>query len=243
MTNTLLCDFGCSSPAIHQFKNGKNCCSNVSSGCPAIKAKNNASKRITLDWVAVQSDYDAGLSSRELAKKYDVSPSVIQGAAKQGRLTMRTKSESVKLSLLQGKGCQLHSDASKKKISDYAKLHHGGYVQGSGRGKKGWYNDQFCDSSWELAYLIYCEAHSIIVARNTEKFQYVFEGKTKNYLPDFIVDGKYVEIKGYLTDEWEAKKSSFPYELEVLTQTEMKPILEYVINLHGKDFIKLYEAK
>jgi hypothetical protein len=44
------------------------------------------------------------------------------------------------------------------------------------------------------------------------------------------------------TEEWMAKKSSFPYELEILTHTEMKPILEYVISLHGKDFIELYEV-
>lgn len=136
-----------------------------------------------------------------------------------------------------------HTIASKEKISEYAKKHLGGYKKGSGRGKKGWYKGQFCDSSWELAFLIYCESNGVAVIRNTEKFPYEFGGKSKNYIPDFIVNGKYVEIKGYITDEWKAKKKFFPYELEVLTNAEMKSILAFVISLHGKNFIKLYDQE
>ena len=76
----------------------------------------------------------------------------------------------------------------------------GGYRQGSGLGKKGWYKGIFCDSSWEFAYVLYCEIHSISIKRNLEKFPYEFEGKTYMYLPDFIAEDEFVEIKGYMTE-------------------------------------------
>ena len=59
----------------------------------------------------------------------------------------------------------------KNKIKEKAKLNNGGYRQGSGRGKKGWYKGFFCDSSWELAYVIYCLDHNIDIKRNTNKRQ------------------------------------------------------------------------
>ena len=35
-----LCEYGCGKEAIHQFKNGKWCCSEHTSQCPAIREKN-----------------------------------------------------------------------------------------------------------------------------------------------------------------------------------------------------------
>lgn len=134
-----------------------------------------------------------------------------------------------------------HSQETKNKLSKVAKERKlGGYVRGSGRGKKGWYKGHFCDSSWELAYVMYCLDHNISIKRNTEKRQYVYKNKTKNYIPDFLVEDKLVEIKGYKTEEWKAKLSSNP-DVEVLYEKEMKPILSYVIKKYGKDFIDLYE--
>jgi len=130
-----------------------------------------------------------------------------------------------------------HSQETKNKLSKVAKERKlGGYVRGSGRGKKGWYKGYFCDSSWELAYVMYCLDHNISIKRNTEKRQYVYKNKTKNYIPDFLVEDKLVEIKGYKTEEWKAKLSSNP-DVEVLYEKEMKPILSYVIKKYGKDFI------
>jgi hypothetical protein len=63
-----------------------------------------------------------------------------------------------------------HTEQSKQRLSEVAKERKlGGYVKGSGRGKKGWYKGFFCDSSYELAYLIYCLDHQINIKRNTEK--------------------------------------------------------------------------
>ena len=128
----------------------------------------------------------------------------------------------------------------KRKISDQAKLKNGGYRQGSGRGKKGWYKGFFCDSSYELAYLIYCLDHNIDIKRNTEQRKYEYQGTIKNYIPDFIVQGEFVEIKGYKSDQWEAKLKSNP-DIKILYGKDLKEVFEYVNKIYGKDFIRLYE--
>jgi hypothetical protein len=128
----------------------------------------------------------------------------------------------------------------KRKIREKAKLKNGGYRQGSGRGKKGWYKGFFCDSSWELAYVVYCLDHNINIKRNTEKRKYVWQGVDKNYLPDFIVKGTLTEVKGYKTEQWLAKLEANP-DVKVLYEKDLKPILEYVKVKYGKDFTNLYE--
>lgn len=134
-----------------------------------------------------------------------------------------------------------HSLETKHRLSEVAKKRNlGGYIRGSGRGKKGWYKGFFCDSSWELAYIIYCLDHGIDIKRNTEKRTYEYKGKIKNYIPDFIVKGELVEIKGYKTDEWLAKLSANP-DVKVLYEKDLQPILDYVIMQYSKKFIELYE--
>lgn len=135
------------------------------------------------------------------------------------------------------------SPERRKKSSETAKrIGLGGPTKRGGRGKFGWYKGYWCDSSWELAWVIYSLEHCQQFARNKQGFPYIINGKSKKYYPDFqLSDGTYVEIKGYLSLEFEKKKESFPHKLQVLTFAEIKPILEYVKNKYGKDFIKLYE--
>lgn len=99
------------------------------------------------------------------------------------------------------------------------------------------------DSSWELAFVIYNLEHNIKFERNKRKFVYVYEGKELNYLPDFIIDGKYIEIKGYSSKQWEAKFNQFPKEetLEVIDKHTIKPYINYVEQKYGKNYITLYE--
>ena len=130
----------------------------------------------------------------------------------------------------------------RKKISKYAKDHNGGYRKGSGRGKKGWYQGIFCDSSWELAYVIYCKDTGKSIKRCEERRSYTFEGVNKTYLPDFVVDGQVIEIKGYQTEQWKCKQVANP-DVLVLGKNEMQPILDFVVAKYGKDFIRLYERR
>lgn len=132
-----------------------------------------------------------------------------------------------------------HSDETIKKMKTTC----GGYRQGSGRGKHGWYKGYYCDSSWELAFVIYNLDHHIKFERNKKVFKYNYNNEIHTYMPDWFIDNKYVEIKGFCDNQWKAKLDQFPKEetLEVLTDQEMKPYIDYVIEKYGKDYIKLYE--
>lgn len=134
-----------------------------------------------------------------------------------------------------------NSESTRNLLSKIAKENKlGGYVQGAGRGKKGWYKGFFCDSSWELAYVIYCLEHNIDIIRNTEKLKYIWQGAVKNYIPDFVVQGIVTEIKGYKTEQWFAKLAANP-DVTVLYEKDLEAVLKYVKNKYGKDFISLYE--
>ena len=143
------------------------------------------------------------------------------------------------------RNCVVKTPEYKEKLSKSLKAspNTGGYRKGSGTGKSGWYKGYYCDSSWELAFVIYNLEHNIKFERNKKRFAYIFENETHNYIPDWIVNGEYVEIKGYWSERWQAKLDQFPKEekLTVLTKKEIKPYLDYVIESYGKDFIKLYE--
>jgi len=117
----------------------------------------------------------------------------------------------------------------------------GGYRKGSGRGKSGTYKGYYCDSSWELAYVIYNIEHNIDFERNTEKFKYIFNNEKRYYIPDFIVNDEYVEIKGYMTEQWEQKLKQFDKPIKVIYKDDIKLYLAYVEDKYGKDFISMYE--
>ena len=131
-----------------------------------------------------------------------------------------------------------HTDASLKKIAES-----GGVRHGSGRGKKGWYKGYWCDSSWELAYVIYNLEHDIKFERNVKGFEYEFNNKKYKYYPDFILDdGTYIEIKGYLDEKGKAKISAISNLKLILGKKENEKYLDYTIKNYGEDFIKLYAA-
>lgn len=122
----------------------------------------------------------------------------------------------------------------------------GGLRKGSGRGRKGKYKGYWCDSTWELAWIIYNIDHNIQFERNSKGFEYIYENETHKYYPDFIANGVYYEIKGRrsyksLDAKTKAKINSFNKELKILYQNEMKPILKYVIDKYGEDFYRLYD--
>lgn len=59
------------------------------------------------------------------------------------------------------------------------------------------YDNQFFDSSYELYFYIWAKEnnHSIIRLKD-KKYSFEVDGKTYYYFPDFLFDGKEVEIKG-----------------------------------------------
>jgi hypothetical protein len=129
----------------------------------------------------------------------------------------------------------------KNKISKTMKEHKcGGYRNGSGYGKHGKYKGFVCDSSWELAFLIYHLEHNLYIERCKEKRTYTYNGVEHKYTPDFITDKGVIEIKGYTSKQWQAKYSCNK-DVIVLFEDDMKIYLDYVVNKYGSDFIKLYE--
>lgn len=116
------------------------------------------------------------------------------------------------------------SEETKKKLSEHAKVNgYGGYIPGSGRGKKTKYESHIAgvvilDSSYELKYAEYLDNNKIKWRRNKDRFEYKWEGKLHYYTPDFYLfeDDLYVEIKGFKTSRDEAKWSVFPKKLKIL---------------------------
>lgn len=202
------------------------------------------SKHTRYDWDVIQKDYDSGLSQPDLIKKYKLSKSGLYYATLRGQLKTRNVKESIELAKSQGKitgkAKTLEKENIRKNKLSVTMKKYGGYRQGSGRGKKGWYKGFFCDSSWELAYVIYCLDNNIPIERNTKKLMYVFDGKEKTYIPDFLVNNRLTEIKGYNSPQWKAKLKYNP-DVVVLYENDMIPIIEYVTLAYGKDYIKLYE--
>ena len=143
--------------------------------------------------------------------------------------------------------CIYKSPEFRRRVSEGSKCSEktGGYRINSTFGHHGWYKGYYCDSSWELAYVIYNLEHDIAFQRNHDKFKYIYEHKEHAYLPDFIADDVYIEIKGRWTDKWQAKLDQFPKDkkLVVLTRPDMKPYLDYTISKYGRNFISLYEDK
>lgn len=106
----------------------------------------------------------------------------------------------------------------------------------SGKGKRGTYKGYFYMSSWELAYIFYNLEHHIEFKRNWERFDYVHNNKPGKYIPDFIENDTYIEIKGYKTSVCISKINHFPKKIVILYYNEMQPYLKYVIEKHGKNF-------
>jgi len=94
-------------------------------------------------------------------------------------------------------------------------------------GKAGSYKGFWCDSSWELAYLVYHLDHGIEIKRNSKGFVYTYYGKKHRFYPDFIVNGEYVEIKGKLDRKSKAKIRQFPRPLTIIGKKEIEPFLKY----------------
>lgn len=76
-----------------------------------------------------------------------------KGLSKENNEKLKQAGIKISKSLL-GKG-HPQSEETKRKMSETCKINAGGYRPGSGIGKQGWYKNYWCDSSWELAYVIY----------------------------------------------------------------------------------------
>ena len=113
--------------------------------------------------------------------------------------------------------------------------------------KHGWYKGYWCDSSWELAWIVYNLDNGIEFKRNKQGFPYTFNDKIHQYFPDFVLsDGTFVEIKGRssiekLDNRTLTKIKAFPYKFKLLLAEEMKPIIDYCKEMYGNDYCHVYD--
>ena len=131
----------------------------------------------------------------------------------------------------------------RKKLSEFAKERNfGGFVEESvNKCYQGWYHGIHCDSSWEFAFVLWNEYHNNSIKRYTSYLLYNYDNKSCKYYPDFIVNDKDIyEIKGYYSARAKAKHEQHP-EVKLLLRKDMLPIIEEVVSIYGKDFMRLYE--
>lgn len=81
-----------------------------------------------------------------------------------------------------------------------------------------WDNIYF-DSSWEVAYYIWCKKHDIDIERNYQMFEL---SNGRKCCPDFIVNGQLVEIKG----DHLKKNENYKYKQKFYTKNNIK-VLSY----------------
>ena len=112
------------------------------------------------------------------------------------------------------------------------------YNKKRGNGKKGWFKGIFCDSSWELAFLVYHIENNLNIKRCTRRLPYTFEGNKHIYIPDFETDFGIIEIKGRKDKKAIVKQQNFP-EIKVIDKYEIEPYLKYVNDKYGKEFWKI----
>lgn len=137
------------------------------------------------------------------------------------------------------------------------------------------FNNKSYDSSWEIAYHIWCNDHGINVSYQPDiHFDYTYDNTTFYYFPDFKNDdtGEIIEIKGlqyfrnrdpndrmicpytqkensrhtkdWYDDQFEAKhQCMITNNVKILTSIDMKPILKYIKDKYGKDYLKQFKRK
>jgi hypothetical protein len=234
-----LCEYGCGLPALFTLKSGKKICAKSFNSCPTKRKKQSDRLNELLEQgLKKVVCWNKGMTGRTYEELYGEE----QAALMKENLREKFKNPCSDLS-------EEEELVRRAKISTAMKANPngGGLRTGSGRGKKGRYKGYWCDSSWELAWVIYNIDNNVFFERNTVGFEYKYNNLIKKYYPDFILsDGSYVEIKGRRSykdmDELNKEKiQQFPHNLKVLCLPEMASILNYVISKYGKEFYTLYE--
>ncbi len=116
------------------------------------------------------------------------------------------------------------------------------YNKRHGNGKKGHYHGIYCDSTWELAFLVYCFDNNVSVKRCNLQYKYMFEGEEHIYIPDFITPEGIIEVKGRIDAKAREKIQQFP-EVILYDKEKMKPIIKYVSEKYGIEFWKVLYDK
>lgn len=126
----------------------------------------------------------------------------------------------------------------------YRKISSGGYREGSGRSKSGYYKNIYCGSTYELCWVIYNLDHNIKFTR----FPGYIKDDELKYYPDFLLEDTttIIEIKGFENVEQVNKKTQLAekhgYIVKVLYKEDLKYCFEYVKEKYKTvDYKTLYD--
>lgn len=122
----------------------------------------------------------------------------------------------------------------------------GGYKKGSARSKCGYFQGHYCDSTYELVWVMYNLEHSIQFTRFKDKIPYIDdEGVSRNYHPDFISNGKVIEIKGFHTKLVDIKTQAARdagYDIDVLYKKDIQYMFDWFIEKYPEKKLEdMYE--
>ena len=120
----------------------------------------------------------------------------------------------------------------------------GGYRQGSGRSKSGYYKGIYCGSTYELCWVIYSIDHNI----KFDRFPGCLEKDGIKYYPDFLLDdgNTIIETKGYEKSDSVERKTKvaefYGYKVIVLRKEDLYYAFEYVTAVYDtKLYYTLYD--
>lgn len=245
-----LCAY-CGQPAQYQLKNGKWCCENFCSKCPEVRRKN-SEKIKSLYSVDKNGDvlFNKKLRKDEYTEERLRKQGWSRGKTKFTDKILKERGERLSKKYKNGEliPSQLGRNHSAEEID---KIIHGMIHYRSKKNlkgfKKGWYKGYWCDSSWELAFVMYNIDHNIQFIRNEKGFSYYNDRlkKERKFYPDFIINNEYIEIKGWRNDDTISKQRDFPKDqkLKVYFKEDMELYLKYAIEKYGLEFWKLLSDK
>ena len=232
----------CGQYAEYQLKNGKWCCKKSANSCSANIKKN--SEKIKSMYSEDGKYFNGKIKEYYYTEESRAKQGWSKGLSKHVDERLKSRGERLHQKYENGELTPSrlgdhHSDEEKDKIV-YGMSHFrpGKNLKGF---KHGWYKGYWCDSSWELAFIMYNLDHDIKFERNEQGFNYWYDGNFRRFYPDFIIDGEYIEIKGYSSEMTDAKIQWFPKDLilKVLYKEDMDVYLKYAIETYGIDFWKL----
>ena len=122
-----------------------------------------------------------------------------------------------------------HSEAMKRAVANNPEAY---TSSNRGRTKQIIYKGIKFQGSWELTFFKWCEDKNITCERNIEGFAYKWNG-TRTYFPDFYLPSydSYVEVKGYKTEQDDAKWKQFPKKLLIVVKKDIDNIKKDCYNI------------
>lgn len=125
--------------------------------------------------------------------------------------------------------------------------------------KKYYYKGLKFDSSWELALYIFAKDHNVPIIHEPVRFKYTVNNIVHYYTPDFLYDGKLIDIKGshllkdnlvidpynhWTAEELHAKNECIKQNnVKLLSYSDILFAIKYVENQYGKKYLKQFKNK